>query len=130
MSSPRSPEAAPTAPHARWRPVSFVDVTIEDRFWAPRIALNREQTIPYQYGQLKETGRLDALRLTWTPGREPEPHIFWDSDVAKWIEAASYGLATHPDPALSARVDEAIALLAAAQQHDGYLNTYFTRSEE
>ncbi len=111
---------------ARWHPVPFADVTIEDHFWAPRIALNRERTIPYQYRQLLETGRIDALRLTWKPGQEPVPHIFWDSDVAKWIESASYSLATHPDPALDALVDETIALLAAAQQPDGYLNTYFT----
>src|SRR5438874_7318676 len=57
---------------------------------------------------------------------EPVPHIFWDSDVAKWLEAASYSLATHPDAALEAQVDEVIRLIVAAQQPDGYLNTYFT----
>jgi DUF1680 family protein len=57
---------------------------------------------------------------------EPVPHIFWDSDVAKWLEAASYSLATHPDQALEAQVDEVIRLIVAAQQPDGYLNTYFT----
>jgi len=55
-----------------------------------------------------------------------EPHIFWESDIAKWIEAASYSLAKHPDPQLDASVDEAINLLAGAQQADGYLNVYFT----
>jgi uncharacterized protein len=57
---------------------------------------------------------------------EPVPHIFWDSDIAKWLEAASYSLATHHDPALEAQVDEVIRLIVAAQQPDGYLNTYFT----
>jgi DUF1680 family protein len=57
---------------------------------------------------------------------EPTPHIFWDSDVAKWIEAASYSLGTHPNAELEAKVDEVISLLVAAQQSDGYLNTYFT----
>ncbi len=57
---------------------------------------------------------------------EPTPHIFWDSDVAKWLEAASYSLATHPDPVLETQVDEVINLIAGAQQPDGYLNTYFT----
>jgi DUF1680 family protein len=76
----------------------------------------------------KETGRLDALRLNWKPGMEP-PHIFWDSDVAKWIEAASYSLGTHPNPELEAKVDEVVRLIVAAQQPDGYLNTYFTAVE-
>ena len=26
------------------------------------------------------------------------PHIFWDSDPAKWIEAVGYSIATHPNP--------------------------------
>ncbi len=109
-----------------WQPAPLTSVFIDDAFWSPRLQINREKTIPYQYAQCKETGRIDALRLTWKPGMAPVPHPFWDSDVAKWIEAASYSLATHPDPALDALVDETIALLAAAQQTDGYLNTYFT----
>ena len=48
-----------------------------------------------------------------------------DSDVYKALEAAAYSLATHPDPALDKRLDEIIAMLAAAQQPDGYLNTLF-----
>ena len=58
----------------------------------PRLRINRDRTIPFQYAQCKDTGRIDALRLAWKPGDEPVPHIFWDSDVAKWIEAASYSL--------------------------------------
>ena len=126
MTRLREQELRVAAPHAVWRPVSFADVTIDDQFWAPRLRLNRERTIPFQYKQLRETGRLDALRLDWRQGQEPVPHIFWESDIAKWIEAASYSLATHPDPALDTLVDETIALLASAQQPDGYLNVYFT----
>jgi DUF1680 family protein len=107
-------------------PASFTAVSIEDEFWAPRIRVNRECTIPAEYRQCEETGRINALRLDWKPGQQPVPHIFWDSDIAKWIEAASYSLATHPDPALEAQLDEVIALLASAQQPDGYLNTHFT----
>ena len=55
--------------------------------------------------------------------------MFWDSDVAKWIEAASFSLATHPDPQLDALLDEVIALIAQAQHADGYLNTWFTAVE-
>ena len=51
---------------------------------------------------------------------------FQDSDAAKWIEAAAYSLAHTPDPALEAKVDEMIDLVAAAQDEDGYLDTRFT----
>lgn len=49
---------------------------------------------------------------------------FWDSDVAKWLEAASAYLQHHPDHKTEALVDETIRLLANAQQSDGYLNSH------
>ncbi|MBB6284165.1 glycoside hydrolase family 127 protein [Geobacillus subterraneus] len=107
-------------------PVPFTRVKIEDQFWANRIQINKEHTIPFQYQKCKETGRIDAFKLDWKSGIEPVPHIFWDSDVAKWIEAASYSLATCYDPKLDALLDEVIGLIASAQQPDGYLNIYFT----
>lgn len=106
--------------------VSFTCVEIDDVFWTPRINANREHTLPIEYQQCKDTGRIDAFRLEWKPGMEPEPHIFWDSDVAKWIEAVSYSLASHPDADLEALLDEVIALVVSAQQADGYLNVHFT----
>lgn len=114
-----SPAAAP-------QPVPFTAVRFTDTFWAPLQEANRTRAIPANERQCRATGRIDAFRLDWKPGMPGQPHIFWDSDVAKWIEAASYSLATHPDPALAARLDEVIALIAAAQQPDGYLNTHFT----
>ncbi|MCC7449665.1 MAG: glycoside hydrolase family 127 protein [Anaerolineae bacterium] len=111
-------------PHRSFIPVPFTAVVIDDQFWSPRIKTNREQTIPLQYQICKDTGRIDAFKLDWQPGQKPI-HIFWDSDVAKWIEAASYSLATHPDPKLDALLDDVIARMASAQQPDGYLNTHY-----
>ncbi|MGY5765241.1 glycoside hydrolase family 127 protein [Brachybacterium sp. DNPG3] len=51
--------------------------------------------------------------------------VFQDSDLAKFIEAASYSLETHPDPRLEADLDEAIALIGAAQLENGYIDTYY-----
>ncbi len=109
-----------------YHPISFNQVKLDDAFWAPKIDINRQVTIPIEYGQCKDTGRLDAFKLDWKPGMEPIPHVFWDSDVAKWIEAVSYSLSTHPDPELDVLLDEVIDLIASAQQPDGYLNTHFT----
>lgn len=106
--------------------IPFTNVKIEDQFWAPKLEINRTKTIPYEFKQCKETGRIDAFKLDWKPGIEPMPHYFWDSDVAKWIEAASYSLATNPDPELDALLDSVLELIASAQQPDGYLNVYFT----
>jgi DUF1680 family protein len=106
--------------------VPFSDVRIDDAFWRRRLAAIRTRTLPAIYEFLRATGRVDAFRLDWKPGESPEPHFFWDSDVAKWVEAACYSLAQHPDPALRRRVDETVDLILAAQQPDGYLNVYFT----
>src|SRR5438105_1595995 len=98
-----------------FEPVPFSQVTIEDTFWAPRLQINWERTIPHIYQMCKDTGRIDAYRLVWKPGMENAPHQFWDSDVAKWIEAACYSLVTAPDPSLDALLDAVIALIASAQ---------------
>ncbi len=110
-------------------PLPFSKITIDGGFWGPRLDTNRAVTIPIEYQQCQDTGRIDAFKLDWKPGRRPVPHIFWDSDVAKWIEAASYSLPGHPDPQLEARLDEVIALIAASQQPDGYLNSHFSAVE-
>ncbi|WP_461163013.1 glycoside hydrolase family 127 protein [Arthrobacter sp. R4-81] len=106
-------------------PLPLAAVVIDDRFWSPKREVVRSRTLPQQEEQMRKGGQFEALKLAWKTG-EPEPHIFWESDVAKWIEAASYCLATSADPELEAAVDEAIELLDGAQQEDGYLNVYFT----
>ncbi|MGD0610333.1 MAG: beta-L-arabinofuranosidase domain-containing protein [Anaerolineales bacterium] len=107
-------------------PVPFTAVTFEDTFWAPRIELNRTVTIPHIYQQCEATGRISAFDLNFQrPVPSPIVLIFGDSDPAKWIEAASYSLATHPDPVLDALVNQVADKIIRAQQPDGYLNTHF-----
>ncbi len=101
-------------------------VQINDAFWAPKLKTNREVTIPAIYQRCQKTGRIDAWKLDWKPGMPNEPHVFWDSDVAKWMEAAAHSLTTHPDPGLETQLDGIIDMIAQAQQPDGYLNTHFT----
>ena len=107
-------------------PLPWTQVTIDDGFWAPWQETNRRVTLPIEYQRCRETGRLDAIRQDWVEGMPNRPHHFWDSDVAKWIEAAGYSLATHPDATLEARTDAVIDGFEAAQQPDGYLNTFYT----
>ena len=101
-------------------------VRINGGFWGRLMEVNRRVTLPIEYKQCQDTGRIDAFKLDWKVGQPKEPHIFWDSDVGKWIEAAALSLATHPDADLERCVDGVIDLIAKAQQPDGYLNTHFT----
>jgi DUF1680 family protein len=115
-------------------PVPMERVSIRDRFWSSRIDRMAQEIIPYQWNALNDN----------IPGAEPSRAVenfriaaglsdgkfygerFQDSDVAKWLEAASYSLVTHPNPELESIMDGMIDLIAKAQQEDGYLNTFFT----
>jgi DUF1680 family protein len=103
----------------------FAQVHIDDPFWNERLRINREVSIPCQYRHNLEKGRINAFRLAWKPGQPNCPHIFWDSDVAKWVEAASYSYATHPKAEWKEKLEEVARLIASAQQPDGYLNTHY-----
>lgn len=108
----------------------FTAVTINDRFWAPRQKTNSEATIPHELAQCQTTGRINNFaKAAGLMSGEFEGIFFNDSDVHKWVEAASYTLWTHPNPQWEAELDEVIAKIAASQQPDGYLNSYFTLVE-
>ena len=112
--------------HARLKPVPVAAVAIEDAFWVPRIERNRDVTLPSQLRMLEETGRIDNLRRVAGTFDGPfQGRYYNDSDVYKWIEAASWSLATNPDPELGRSIDDVIAVVAEAQRPDGYLNSYF-----
>lgn len=125
--APRGP-AAPAQDYPI-RPVPFTEVTLTDSFWAPRLETNRTVSVPYALRMNKETGRVDNFRKAAhlmtgpTKGRR-----FNDSDIYKAMEAAAYTLRLHPDPALEKKLDELVALIAQAQEPDGYL--YTTRTAD
>jgi uncharacterized protein len=112
------------------QPVPFTAVHFNDVFWSPRIEINRTVTIPYAFGKCEETGRMDNfIRAADTLRGEPPANLkppgfpFDDTDVYKVLEGASYTLSVKPDPKLDAYLDSVIALIAAAQEPDGYLYT-------
>ena len=109
------------------RPVDFSNVLIEDSFWGPRLDLHKTATIPICIDQIeKETGRMRNFEKAAAGEGEHEGYFFDDSDVYKALEGLAYSLVQHPDPVLEAKCDEWIAKIAAAQQEDGYIDTFFT----
>lgn len=109
----------------------------EDAFWSARQKLVSEVVIPYQEKVLNDeipgvekSHALANFRIA--AGLEKGEFygmVFQDSDVAKWLEGVAYSLAISPDPGLEKRADAVIELIAAAQQPDGYLDTYFIVKE-
>jgi DUF1680 family protein len=105
----------------------FQEVHIHDAFWSPRIRTNQKTTIEANLHECEITGRIKnfAVAGKLEPGQH-QGFLYNDSDVYKVIEGIAYTLSTERDPELEKRTDAIIAKIAAAQQPDGYLNTYFT----
>jgi hypothetical protein len=116
-------------PVRKLTPLPIKAVTFTGGYWGERLRVNHAVTLPIAYKRCKETGRIDAFRMDWKPGRPNEPHKFWDSDVGKWVEAAAYDLAGNPDPRRRKQLQEVAELIASAQQKDGYLNVHYTLVE-
>jgi uncharacterized protein len=110
-------------------PIPFTRLAFKDAFWSHRIQVNRESTLPTIYKQLQQTGRLQAWYGAWKKGDPRQPHVFWDSDTAKWMEGAAYSLALHPDKKLERTVDRMIDQLGRLQRRDGYLNSHYVQVE-
>jgi DUF1680 family protein len=116
--------AAPAAPPRDYaiRAVPMTAVTIDDQFWAPKLAINRTVTIPHILKQNDDTGRVANFEKAARRKSGPyEGRRFNDTDIYKIIEAASYSLALVPDTRLSTKLDELIQLIAESQEKDGYL---------
>ena len=101
--------------------------------------LVKDTVIPYQYTVLcdetPDTEKSHVVQNFINAGKAVRGEdvgdgfygmVFQDSDAAKWIEAAAYSLADFPDAELEKTVDGLIEKIEAAQDADGYLNTYFT----
>ena len=111
--------------------VPFTSVDIDDKFWSPRLQVNRTVTIPYDFKKCEQTGRIDNFaKAGGLMDGDHEGIYYNDSDVFKVIEGASYSLSIHPDPELERYLDDLIAKIAASQEEDGYLYTARTIAEK
>src|SRR5712672_4430475 len=114
------------SPHAKLRNVPVHAVTIESGFWSPRRETNVNSSIPSMGKLLEVNGRMDNFRrLTGKSSAPQRGPVYSDSDIYKWIEAAGFALQSADSPQLRSAVDKDIREVVAAQQADGYLNTYY-----
>ena len=97
------------SPHAVVRPVPPGRVEVADGFWAERMRGMATHGLFRQFEQCKVTGRLRNFeRAAGRLEGDFEGRYYNDSDVYKWLEAASYALAREPSAELRARVDGVI----------------------
>ena len=105
--------------------VSYLDVNINDGFWKRKLDMISDVTVESVYNRFNETHRFSALKCLWKEGDPDMPHIFWDSDVAKWIEGVAYSLKNKKNPQMEAICDEAIEDICKNADENGYFNSHF-----
>jgi len=117
----------------------YLRASIDGGFWRAYQNLVRTEVIPFQWKALNDqipgapkSHSMENLRIAAGKSQgQFEGMVFQDSDVSKWLEAAGHILGE--DSEMNGQIrhwaDEAVEVLAAAQQPDGYLNSYFTVKE-
>jgi hypothetical protein len=127
------PDGASAAPPSwdahRIQTLPIADVEIRDPFWAPKIKIYREKTIPHSWFYMQ----WELRSLLKAAGKTVEGDLngtWGEANLHKFLETTAYSLAMGRDPELEMRTDEVIDQLAAIQQPDGYLHAYITNNKK
>lgn len=110
--------------------VDYRNIKITDGFWKVKQELMNSVTLKSVYDRFKETHRFDALDCTWKEGDPNLPHVFWDSDIAKWIEGLAYSLSFYKNEDLEKIADESIDKIVKNSDENGYFNSHFLVTDE
>ncbi len=107
--------------------IPFYNTRIEGCFWGDKQRVSREVTVDAVYDRFKETKRFEAMKCDKEQYEREgwRPHIFWDSDAAKWIEGAAYTLEYEKNKRFEDKIDELVDLMCNSQLESGYYNAYF-----
>ncbi len=110
--------------------IEFSDIEITGGYWKTRQEINSEVTLKSVYERFKETHRFDAIKCEWKDGEPNMPHIFWDSDVAKWSEGAAYILNSKKDETIMEIIENVIDCIIENSDENGYFNSHFLVTDQ
>jgi len=114
------------SPYAKLKNIPVHAVTIESGFWEKRRVINVEKSIPSMHDLLEANGRMNNFRrLIGKSTAAQSGPVYSDSDIYKWTEAVGFTLQSGAYPELRASAQKFIDDVVAAQQPNGYLNTYY-----
>ncbi len=106
--------------------IPFSKTKITGGFWKTKQDLNKEVTANAVYNRFSDTYRFDALKCKpVNENSEYQPHIYWDSDVAKWLEGIAYMMAQYDVPELEKLAEDAISDIINSQMENGYYNCHY-----
>ncbi len=120
-----------------YRLIEKAECNIDDSFWNHYTELVKKSVIPYQWeilnDQVPDSEPSHSIRNFKIAGGMEEGEfygeVFQDSDTYKWLEAVGNILLIEKDEDLEAKADQVVQVIEAAQEADGYLNTYYTIME-
>ncbi|MCC7145688.1 MAG: glycoside hydrolase family 127 protein [Phycisphaeraceae bacterium] len=112
--------------HAQLRTLPLSAAKLGDGLWRRYQQMNREVSLGTGYAQLEEAGNFHDLKLA---ARQIEGKyrgkVFIDSDLYKWLEAVAWETGREDSADLDRMLHGTGELLAAAQEPNGYLNSYY-----
>lgn len=127
MTPPASPAPVHRSPYARVHPLPQTAACWTEGFWHERFELCRDTLLPSMREALLDPTNAAQLRnFRVGAGLEKGTHVgtnWSDGDCYKWMEALAHVYAQTSEAALDAEMDYWIALIAATQEPDGYINT-------
>jgi uncharacterized protein len=113
---------------AKIQTVGLDEAKWTDGFWADRFELCRTQMVPKMESLMLGTNYSQFFRnFEITAGLvkgKSRGATFNDGDFYKWLEGASATLAVTNDAALQKSLDDIIAVIAQAQETNGYIDTW------
>jgi DUF1680 family protein len=115
-----------SSPFAQWKPLEIKNVLITGGFWQERQEINRRVSLKHGFDMLIKAGNINNLKLA--AGMETgefKGRNFSDETVYKWLEAVAWELNRSGDKELKELADGVILIIQAAQQENGYLDSYY-----
>jgi DUF1680 family protein len=117
-----------SSPFAKVQTVGLGEAKWTHGFWADRFTLCRTQMVPHMERLMGGTNYSQFFRnfqiASGLAAGGSHGATFNDGDFYKWIEGASATLAVSNDAALNKHLDEIIAIIARAQETNGYIDTW------
>ncbi len=110
----------------RRQPVPQIDVRVTDSFWAPKLKIYREKTIPHSWQYVQKEIEDNEIAAGWIKIKRGEDTPWNQANLHKVLETAAYALAQESNPELDRHLDTIISAMAAAQQTNGYCNALIT----
>jgi DUF1680 family protein len=115
------------SPHVRFKSIGMGDCRWTTGFWADKLKQCEEVMVPYMGSLLKGDIGHGLNNFKIAAGLKDGTHqgFEWhDGDFFKWMEACVYIYALNHDQKIVDELDEIIAVIARAQEDDGYLHTH------